>query len=222
MIDEKLLEEFDKKNIIVVDARSCYIDSSCSIGENTKIMPNNVITKNSVIGKNCVLESNNHIENTIIGDDNSVTNSYMKDSMIGNDNFIGPYARLRSAVIKSHTKVGNFVEIKKSIISDGVKVSHLAYIGDAEIGEDTNIGCGVIFCNYNGRDKNQTIIGKNCFLGSNCNIIAPVEIGDNTFIAAGCTVYKSIDSDKFVISKRDLDIKQDYKKIHIKNPKKEE
>jgi len=216
MLSKKILENLEKLNVKLIDATSTYIDESCTIGRGSVIYPNNYILENTVIGDNCVIFEGNHIENTKIGNDNKITNSYIVGSKIGSFNNIGPYSRLREAEILNNTKIGNFVEIKKSIIGDGVKISHLAYVGDAEIGEDTNVGCGVIFCNYNGKEKFKTYIGKNVFLGSNTNIIAPVIIGDNTFIAAGCTVYKNIESDKFVISSRTLNIKEDYKKIHIK------
>lgn len=200
----------------IIDPQNTTIDETCLIGKNTIIYPNNIIKGKTVIGENCVIESNNYIENCNIGDGNKIAFSYMVDSKIFNFNSIGPFSRLRTAEIHNNCKIGNYVEIKKSIISNNVKASHLTYIGDAEVGENTNIGCGVIFCNYNGKDKFKTIVGSNCFVGSNCNLIAPLIIGDNTFIAAGCTIYKNVDSDKFVISNRDLSIKDDYKKIHIK------
>jgi len=221
MTNLEILEKLNNLNVKIIDPNSTYIAPSAEIGRNTIIYPNNFILENTIIGENNVIFENNHIENTVIGNDNKITNSYIVGSKIGNFNTIGPYSRLREAQILNNTKIGNFVEIKKSIIGDGVKASHLAYIGDAEIGEDCNIGCGVIFCNYNGKEKFKTYIGKNCFIGSNTNIIAPVIIGDNTYIAAGCTVYKNIESDKFVISSRNLSIKEDYKKLHIKTHKKD-
>ena len=219
MIEKEFYEKLESLNVKVIDKNSTYIDPSSEIGRNTIIYPNNFILGNTIIGENNVIYENNHIENAKIGNDNKITNSYIVDSKIGNFNTIGPYSRLRGAEILNNAKIGNFVEIKKSIIGDGVKASHLTYIGDAEIGEDCNIACGVIFCNYNGKEKFKTYVGKNCFVGSNTNIIAPVIIGDNTYIAASCTIYKNIESDKFVISSRNLSIKEDYKKLHIKTHK---
>ena len=215
MIKNEILKSLKEKGVKIINEKSVFIDENSTIGENVTIYPNNIICK-SKIGDNCILEENNHIENCNIGDNNVVSNSYMKDSVILNNNTIGPYSRLREANIKNQTKIGNFVEIKKSIINNNVKISHLAYVGDAEVGENTNIGCGVIFCNYNGKEKFKTKIGENCFIGSNCNLVAPVIIGNNSFIAAGCTIYKNIDENKYVISSRDLNIKDYYKKIHIK------
>lgn len=219
MIELEFLKKLENLNVKIIDINSTYIESTCKIGRDCVIYPNNFILGDTIIGDNNEIKENNHIENTIIENNNIITNSYIVDSKIGNFNSIGPYSRLREAHILNNCKIGNFVEIKKSIVGDGVKISHLTYVGDAEIGEDTNIGCGVIFCNYNGKDKFKTYIGKNCFIGSNTNLIAPVIIGDNTFIAAGCTIYKNIESDKFVISTRNLNIKEDYKKLHIKKNK---
>lgn len=216
MIEKEFLEKLKSLNVKIIDENSVYVDSNCEIQKDCVIYPNNIILDGSVIGEGTILEENNHIENCKIGKYNKISNSYLKGAKIEDYNQIGPFARLREGLILNNTKIGNFVEIKNSVIGDGVKISHLTYVGDAEIGEDTNIGCGVIFCNYNGKEKFKTYIGKNCFLGSNTNLIAPVIVGDNTFIAAGCTIYKNIESDKFVISSRNLNIKEDYKKIHIK------
>lgn len=216
MIEKNFLKKLEKLGVKILDPSSTFIDTNCEFGKNCVIYPNNYILAGTKIEESCTVEENNHIENSVIGKNNKITNSYIKDSSILENNSIGPYSRLRSATILNGCKIGNFVEIKNSIIGDFVKAGHLAYIGDAEIGEDTNIGCGVVFCNYNGLEKYKTYVGKNCFIGSNVNIIAPVIIGDNSYIAAGCTIYKNIESDKFVISSRNLNIKEDYKKIHIK------
>ncbi len=214
---EKEFENYLKSiGVQILDPNSTIIDKTCKIGKNTIIYPNNTILGNTVIGQNCVLEGNNFIKDCKISENNKISFSYLVNSSVGSFNQIGPFSRLREAEILNDTKIGNFVEIKKSLIKNGVKACHLAYIGDSEIGEKTNIGCGVIFCNYNGKEKFKTTVGKNCFIGSNSNLIAPVSVGDNSFIAAGTTVDKNIEANKFVISKRELKIKDDEKKIHIK------
>ena len=216
MIEAKFLKTLTKQGVKVLDPNSTTIDKTCKIGENVVIFPNNTILGETNIGKNCILENSNFIENCKIGENNKISFSYLKNSTIKANNQIGPYSRLREAEIENNTKIGNFVEVKKSLIENGVKASHLTYIGDAIVGKNTNIGCGVIFCNYNGKEKFKTIVGENCFIGSNTNLVAPLLIGDNTFIAAGATVYKNIESDKFVIGNRELKVKEDFKKIHIK------
>jgi bifunctional UDP-N-acetylglucosamine pyrophosphorylase / glucosamine-1-phosphate N-acetyltransferase len=115
---------------------------------------------------------------------------------------VGPFARLRpEAKLLENVKVGNFVEVKKSTLEKGVKVSHLSYVGDAHIGEESNIGCGFITCNYDGVNKHKTKIGKNCFIGSDVQTIAPVEIGDECFVAAASTITHAMPKGSFAISR---------------------
>ena len=114
----------------------------------------------------------------------------------------GPFARLRpGADIGEGAKIGNFVEIKKSVLGKGAKVSHLSYVGDAFIGEETNLGCGFITCNYDGANKHVTKIGKNCFIGSDSQTVAPVQIGDNCFVASSTTITKDMPDGAFAISR---------------------
>jgi len=133
-----------------------------------------------------------HIANgVIITDPNNV---YIDpEAKIGKGTRIGPGVVLRGeCVIGENCRITNFVEIKKSTIGDGTKISHMSYIGDATVGSNCNIGCGVVFCNYNGKIKQRTIIGDNVFVGSNSNLVAPITIGDNAYIAAGSTITEDV------------------------------
>jgi bifunctional UDP-N-acetylglucosamine pyrophosphorylase/glucosamine-1-phosphate N-acetyltransferase len=124
------------------------------------------------------------------------------DSSVGENSTIGPYAYLRpGSVIGNGCRVGDFVEVKNSTIKDGAKVSHLTYIGDGEIGEKTNIGCGVVFVNYDGQKKSRTTVGKNAFIGCNVNLIAPVTVEDGAYVAAGSTVTKDVEKDALCIAR---------------------
>lgn len=216
-MESKFLKKLIKNGVEIIDPNTVFIDKTCEIESGVTIYPNNFIYGNTKILSGTKLGENNHIKNCIIGKNNTITNSFLEDSEIGENNSIGPFSRIRqNTIIGNNTKIGNFVEIKKSEIKNNVKASHLTYVGDAVVGENTNLGCGVIFCNYNGKEKFKTIVGKNCFIGSNVNLIAPVKIGDNSFISAGATISKDIEKDKFVKGNRDLKIKEDFKKIHIK------
>ncbi len=205
------------KNLCIKDKRSVFIDKSVIIGNNVTIYENCRIEGNSVIKDGAIIMPMCYIKNTIIGENSVVTSSNCEDAIIGKDCSIGPFARLRpKADIKDKAKIGNFVEIKNAVIGEGSKVSHLAYVGDAEIGKDCNIGCGVIFVNYNGRSKNRTIVGDKCFIGSNCNIIAPVNIESKSYICAGTTVTDDIKTDDFVIGRVRQEIKENRAHLYLK------
>ena len=147
-----------------------------------------------------------YIKDSVI-DGASVEYSYLACSHVHARATVGPFARLRGATIGNNCRVGDFVEVKASTLREGVKASHLTYIGDADVGERTNVGCGSVFCNYDGVDKHKTTVGCNCFIGANTNLIAPVVVGDNAFIAAGTTVTRDIEDGSFTIGR----VRQDTK-----------
>ena len=152
------------------------------------------------------------IENSTIIDSEieegaSVTCSHLYHSKVGKNTTVGPFARLRDADIRDNCRIGDFVEIKNSQLNNGVKCAHLAYVGDAKVGDNTNIGCGSVFCNYDGKLKHHTEVGKNVFIGANVNLVAPLSIGDNTYIAAGTTVTKDVTDNGFVIGRVRQEIK---------------
>lgn len=185
------------------------LDNSVVVGDKVTIEPFAVIKGNSVIGDNTVIESFSYIVNSTIGSNCRVKASRIVDSVVGDNVSVGPNAQLRgNTVIHDSCRIGNFVEIKNSTLYSGVKASHLAYIGDAVVGSGTNVGCGVIFVNYNGKSKNRTTVGNNCFIGCNSNLVAPVSIGDNCYIACGTTVDKDIPSGAFGIGRSYLTVKE--------------
>ena len=171
------------------------------ISNTAKIYDNNLIL-NSVIEGGVVIFPNSVIINSVIKENTIVYSSYIEDSEIGCDCVVGPFAHIRpNTKIANNVKVGNFVEIKKSEIESGTKISHLTYVGDSIVGKNCNFGCGTITCNYDGKHKHKTIIGNNVFIGSNSNLVAPVEIKDNCFIAAGSTITKDLKENTFAISR---------------------
>ena len=141
-------------------------------------------------------------------------NSTIKSGVIIGDNCeIGPNAYIREGcILGNNVKVGSFVELKKTIVGNGSKIPHLSYMGDCEIGEGVNIGCGTITCNYDGTNKNKTIIGDKCFIGSNTNLVAPVKLGDNVFVAAGSTITDDVPEDSLAIARERQTVKKDWNK----------
>lgn len=181
----QLLEE----GVVFKDIRNVYIDSSVEVGEGTVIEPNVIIEGASKIGKNCFIGAGTKIKSSSISDNSKVECSVIVESEVGHDTTIGPFAYLRPASkVGNNCKIGDFVEVKNSTIGDGTKASHLSYIGDSDLGENINVGCGVIFVNYNGREKFRSTVEDGVFIGCNCNIISPVTLKEKSYIAAGSTV----------------------------------
>lgn len=204
-------------NVNFIDKKTCVIGSNVTFGKNVTIYPNNVIIGKTYIGDNSVIKYNNYINDCNIGANAIIDFSYMEQSFVGDNVNIGPYSRLRpNSKIDNNCKIGNFVEVKNSNLGEGTKASHLAYIGDSTIGKNCNIGCGAIFVNYNGKEKNKTLVGDNCFIGSNCNIIAPVEIKNNTYICAGTTLTINTEEYDFVIGRQRETIKPQKAKKYLK------
>lgn len=179
------------------------------IGKNTKIEKNVTFYGKCVIGDNCVIKSGSVLTDTLLGNNCVVENSTIEESIIGNGCKIGPYSHLRpNCTLSDNVKVGSFAEIKNSQIGEGSKIPHLSYVGDADIGKNVNVGCGVVFANYNGHIKQRSVVGDNVFIGCNVNIVAPVKIADGTYICAGTTVTKDTEEGDFVIGR----VRQENKK----------
>ena len=191
-----------QNGVLIVDPHSVWIDPSVHIAAGVVIHPNNTILGDTEIAEGVVLEPNNQIENSVIGARVRINSSVVRDSAIASDTAVGPFAHIRGrSLIGKRCRIGNFVELKNAELGEGVKVAHLSYIGDATVGEHTNVGCGVVFCNYDGKNKYHTFVGKRCFIGSNCNLIAPLRIGEGSFLAAGTTVHKDVEKGRFVIGR---------------------
>ncbi|MBR3631840.1 MAG: bifunctional UDP-N-acetylglucosamine diphosphorylase/glucosamine-1-phosphate N-acetyltransferase GlmU [Elusimicrobiaceae bacterium] len=198
-INEKLMAA----GVRLINPSETYIQASVKIGPDTTIYPNCYIEGDTVIGSNCLLESNVLIRNCRVADHVNIRmGSYLDDSLVAENCEVGPYARLRpGAELKTKAKVGNFCEVKKSVIGVGSKVNHLTYIGDTDMGEGVNIGAGTITCNYDGQKKHRTIIGDHCFVGSNTNFVAPVEVKPYSKIGAGSTITKEVPEGSLAIAR---------------------
>ncbi len=208
------------KNLVIKDKRSLFIDSSVIIGDNVTIYENNRIEGKTIIEDGVTIFPNCLIKDTVIGENTEMNFSQSDKAIIGKHCSVGPFARLRpNAVLDDEVKIGNFVEIKNANIGKGTKVSHLAYVGDADVGKNCNIGCGAIFVNYNGKTKNRTEVGDECFIGSNCNIIAPVTIASRSYVCAGTTVTENVNTDDFVIGRVRQEIKENRAHKYLKEKK---
>lgn len=188
--------------VTIIDTDSTYIDSDVEIGQDTIILPGCMLTKGTKIGLSCKIGPHTSIENSIIGDFTSVKKSEVIDASVGTNTTVGPFAYLRpKANIGNHCKIGDFVEVKNAKFGDGSKASHLSYIGDAEVGCDVNVGCGVVFVNYDGKNKFKSIVKDRAFVGSNSNLVAPVTVEEDTFIATGSTITDDIPEGNLAIAR---------------------
>lgn len=185
--------EHIKAGVAFTDWKNAYIGKEVKIGKGTTIEPGVILEGNTSIGENCIIGHNSRIVNSIIGDNVVVQSSVILESQVGKGTKIGPFAYLRpNSHLGENVKVGDFVEVKNSTMGDGSKASHLTYIGDADVGAGVNLGCGVVFVNYNGKDKFRSTVLDGAFIGCNTNIISPVTIGESAYVAAGTTVTKDV------------------------------
>ncbi len=190
--------------VVMIDPNTCYIEESVIVGSGSVIYPNVFLRGKTAIGSFTVLESNCMISNSVIGDSVQIkAGSYLDEVIVHNNAAIGPYARLRpDTVIGESAHVGNFVEMKKVKFGKKSKAGHLTYLGDADIGEEVNIGCGTITCNYAAdKKKYKTVIGDRVFVGSDTQFVAPVIIGNDVLIASGSTITKTIPDGALALSR---------------------
>lgn len=210
-IKSRIIKEIMLSGVTVIDPISTYIDINVAIGEDTTILPNTILEGDTTIGEDCIIGPNSRISNCNIGNNVEVANSVAIDSSVGDETHVGPFAYLRpGSVVGSKVKIGDFVEIKKSIIGDRTKISHLTYVGDAEIGKNVNIGCGVVVVNYDGKHKNKTVVGDNSFIGCNTNLVSPVVVHKDAYIAAGSTITEDVPENSLAIARERQVIKQDW------------
>ena len=187
-------KDLQEKGVTIVDSNRIDIRGNVSVGKDCHIDVNVILEGDIVLGDGVEIGPNSYIKNTKVGSNTNIKAfSYIESAEIGSMCNIGPFARIREgSEIGDEAKVGNFVETKKAKLGKGAKASHLTYLGDTEIGNDANIGAGTITCNYDGKNKYVTKIGNNAFIGSNSALVAPVEIGDGSFVAAGSTITKDV------------------------------
>ncbi len=198
----KINEYHMQNGVTILDPNSTYIDIDVKIGKDVIIHPNVYICGNSVLHDDCEILPNTRIVNSIINNGVRIESSSLYDSEVGENSTVGPFAYLRpNSIIGKNVKIGDFVEVKNSLIGDNTKVSHLSYVGDSEVGKNCNLGCGIVTVNYNGNEKNKTLIEDDCFVGCNVNLIAPVVVKKNSYVAAGTTVTEDVDSNSLAIGR---------------------
>lgn len=200
---DRVVKELMSKGVTFYDPDSVWISPSVKIGQDTVIYPNVLLEGDTKIGHSCVIYQGVRIRNSIIEDRVQIKDcTVIEGSNIKSGSTIGPFAHIRpESVIGKECRIGNFVEVKKSVIGDSTKAAHLSYIGDAEVGNNVNIGAGTITCNYDGKKKHKTIIEDEVFIGSDTQLVAPVRVGKGAYIGAGSTITKDVPEDALAISR---------------------
>ncbi len=207
----RIAETHMRNGVTIISPETTVISADTVVGRDTVLQPGTVLEGNTVIGEECVIGPNSHLVDSEVGNRTTVHSSVVKSSRIGSNTAIGPFAHIRpESDLGDHVKVGNFVEVKKSTFGNGSKVSHLSYIGDAEVGSAVNIGCGSITVNYDGKNKFKTVIEDDAFIGCNSNLIAPVTVGKGSYVAAGSTVTKDVPADSLAIARARQENKEGY------------
>ncbi|PWF99322.1 bifunctional UDP-N-acetylglucosamine diphosphorylase/glucosamine-1-phosphate N-acetyltransferase GlmU [Levilactobacillus bambusae] len=202
IMQKRINETHMKNGVSMVDPERTYIDVDVQIGNDTILEPGVYLKGTTVIGSDCFIGSNAEVRDSVIHDGVTVTSSLVEKSEMFDESNIGPYSHLRpDAKIGPKVHLGNFVEVKSATIGEGTKVGHLTYVGNAKLGKNINVGCGVIFANYDGKHKHETTVGDDSFIGSNANLIAPITVADHSFIAAGSTITDDVNQFDMAIAR---------------------
>ncbi|MBE7005365.1 MAG: glucosamine-1-phosphate N-acetyltransferase [Ruminococcaceae bacterium] len=202
MCRQKILQKHLDNGVVILDTNNCYIDPRVTIGSGTVILPGTILRGETKIGARCTIGPNTMLTGCTVGDETEVNASQGTDSRIGSHTNVGPFAYLRpNSTVGDHVKVGDFVEIKNSVIGDGTKISHLTYVGDSDVGERVNFGCGTVTTNYDGFKKYRCTIGDDVFIGCNTNLVAPVALGNGSYTAAGSTITRDVPADALGVAR---------------------
>lgn len=202
-----------QNGVSFIDPESTYIEAGITIGAETVIEPGVFLKGNTTIGEGCLISGQTQIVDSQIGNHVHVFSSVIEESLVQDHVDIGPFAHLRpQAEIHEHAHIGNFVEVKKAVVGEHTKVGHLTYVGDATLGKEINVGCGVVFVNYDGKHKHHTTVGDHAFIGSASNLVGPVSLGENAVVAAGSTITQDIPADGMGIARARQENKADFAK----------
>ncbi len=202
IMGRRIIRQHLLDGVIMLDPGNTYIDAEVRIGRDVTLYPGCILEGSTVIEEECEIGPGTRIKDAVIGKGVSIQNSVVLESTIGEGTSVGPFAYIRPGnTIGRFARIGDFVEMKNSVFGDHSKASHLTYVGDGDVGSNVNLGCGVVFVNYDGKKKHRTVVGDNCFIGCNVNLIAPVKVNDNAYIAAGTTVTQEVPEGSLAIGR---------------------
>ena len=195
-------EQLLQAGVEMLDPLAVYVEPDVEVGAGTLLLPGTILRGNTRVGTNCQLGPNVMLTDCRVGDGTTINASQCEDSQIEDGCEIGPYTHIRPhCVVGRGSKIGAFVQLKNCNLGAGTKMAHLTYVGDSDVGEQCNFGCGTVTCNYDGFQKSRTTIGDHVFVGCNTNFVPPVSVGDGAYIAAGTTVTQDIPADAMAIGR---------------------
>jgi bifunctional UDP-N-acetylglucosamine pyrophosphorylase/glucosamine-1-phosphate N-acetyltransferase len=214
IIQKRINKALMVSGVSIIDPDTTFIAPGVMVGQDSVIYPNTFLFGKVVIGTNNIIGPDTWMKNVTVGNDNEIIYSHLEDTVIRNGTTLGPYLRTRKGVlIKDGAHIGNFNELKNVTFGTGSKCAHLSYLGDAELGDRVNVGCGTIIANYDGVNKFHSVIGNDVFLGSGCTYISPLHIEDGSFIAAGSTINRDVKSGDMAIARARQENKPGYAKV---------
>ena len=186
----------------MMDSSAVYVETTVIVGEGTILLPGTILRGSTVVGSHCEIGPNTMLVDCIVGNHVTINSSQCNESTIDDGTTVGPFAYIRPHChVGANVKVGDFVELKNSNVGAGTKISHLTYVGDADVGEGVNFGCGTVIVNYDGLKKHRTTIGDNAFIGCNTNLVSPVIVGAGAYTAAGSTITKDVTADALALAR---------------------
>lgn len=199
---KKMREKLAAEGVEMMDPDAVYVEATVTVGEGTLLLPGVILRGNTVVGKGCEIGPNTMLIDCTVGDGAVVNSSQCSQSSIGAGAQVGPFAYIRPGCsVGEDVKVGDFVELKNSTVGKGSKISHLTYVGDSDVGEDCNLGCGTVTVNYDGKKKYRTVIEDGCFIGCNSNLVAPVTVGEGAYTAAGSTITQDVPAKALAVAR---------------------
>jgi len=202
-------EQLLADGVIMMDPAAVYVEDTVTVGAGTELLPGTILRGKTVIGADCTIGPQAMLTDCVVEDGCTVNASQCEQSTMERGCQIGPYTHIRpNCVVGAGSKIGAFVQLKNCTLGPGTKMAHLTYVGDSDVGEGCNFGCGTVTCNYDGFQKHRTTIGSHVFVGCNTNFVPPVSVGDGAFIAAGTTVTEDVPEDAMVIGRVRQEVKE--------------
>ena len=214
-------EHLLQAGVVMMDPSSVYVEEEVTVGQGTLLLPGTILRGKTTVGENCQIGPNVMLTDCQVENDCTINASQCEESKIEKGCQIGPYTHIRPhCVVGEGSKIGAFVQLKNCNLGKGTKMAHLTYVGDSDVGDNCNFGCGTVTCNYDGFQKHRTTIGSNVFVGCNTNFVPPVKIGDGAFIAAATTVTADIPDDAMVIGRSRQQVKEGWAAANREKKKK--